>query len=241
MADRLSILRPVAIAFFLLLITGAVFHDVLSAGFVRWDDGLHVYGNPYLHPASAAHLIGLWSGPYRYLYVPVSYTLYWLLAHAAQLPAPVQAADGNWVDMNPRVFHGANLLLHAANVVLVFVLLRRLLPGKALTSRAGQTSLLRANARASPAMKGRVQTGVTIAVVTGCAEWVTRNSPRHSRPQGARLVSTVFSGRLSTRQPISPAISGTVMAEGFASSASANVPVPSAYQSFPRIASPDRT
>ena len=139
MAPRTYILRPLVIAFFLLLVTGAVFHDVLSAGFVRWDDGLHVYGNPYLHPASAAHLIGLWSGPYRYLYVPVSYTLYWLLAHAAHLPAPVQAADGNWVDLNPRVFHAANVLLHMANVMLVFALLRRLLPGNGMTGRAGIT------------------------------------------------------------------------------------------------------
>ena len=122
--------RPLWIALFLTLITGAVFHDVLSAGFVRWDDNLHVYDNPYLHPASVANLARFWSAPYRHLYVPVSYSLYWLLAHAAHLSAPVQTPDGIWVDLSPRVFHAANLLLHLVNVLLVFALLRRLLPSK---------------------------------------------------------------------------------------------------------------
>ncbi len=131
MADRISILRPTVIVLFLLLLTGSVFHDVLSAGFVRWDDGLHVYENPHLHPASTGHLAALWSGPYRHLYVPVSYTLYWLLAQAAHLAVPVQTADGNLVDLNPGIFHAANLLLHMANVLLVFALLRCLLAARA--------------------------------------------------------------------------------------------------------------
>jgi len=129
MADSLFSRRPLWVALFLMLITGIVFHDVLSAGFVRWDDSLHVYDNPYLHPVSAAHLARFWAAPYRHLYVPISYTVYWLLALAAHLPAPVRTADGVWVDLNPRVFYTANLLLHGASVLLVFALLRRLLPG----------------------------------------------------------------------------------------------------------------
>ena len=122
--------RPLILALGLFLLTGAVFHDVLSAGFVRWDDDLHVYANPYLHPVSVVHLQRFWTAPYQNLYVPLSYTLYSGLALLAHLSAPVQTADGLWVDLDPRVFHAASLLLHGANVLLVFALLRRLLPGR---------------------------------------------------------------------------------------------------------------
>lgn len=112
----------------LFLITGAVFRDVLSAGFVRWDDGLHVYANPYLHPVSSANLAHFWTTPYQNLYIPLSYTLYSLLAMIAHRAAPLPTVDGLWVDLDPRVFHAAGLLLHSVNVLLVFTLLRRLLP-----------------------------------------------------------------------------------------------------------------
>ena len=128
MADFLGARRPLLIAVLLTLITGAVFHDVLSAGFVRWDDGIQVYANPGLHPASAVHLRQFWIAPYENLYIPLSYSLYSLLAVPAHLPAPVQTPDGFWIDLDPRVFHAASLLLHGANVLLVFTLLRRLLP-----------------------------------------------------------------------------------------------------------------
>ena len=120
--------RAILIGLLLVLITAAVFHDTLQAGFVRWDDGMHVYANPFLHPISVSNAARFWAAPYQNLYVPVSYSLYALLAAMAHLPAPVPTIDGLWVDLNPRVFHGASLLLHLANVLLVFALLRRLLP-----------------------------------------------------------------------------------------------------------------
>jgi tetratricopeptide (TPR) repeat protein len=131
------ILRPLLLALGLFVFTVAVFHDVLSAGFVRWDDDLHVYANPYLHPVSLAHLGRFWTAPYQNLYVPLSYTLYSGLACLARLPVPVASADGLWVDFDPRVFHAASLLLHGANVLLVFALLRRLLPGRGTAGSDG--------------------------------------------------------------------------------------------------------
>ena len=129
MFDFVSRRRPIFQGLLLVLLTALVFHNVLQAGFVRWDDGMHVYANPYLHPVSLSHLARLWSASYQNLYVPVSYSVYALLVTIAHLPAPVSTQDGLWIDLDPRVFHGASLLLHLANVLLVFALLRRLLPG----------------------------------------------------------------------------------------------------------------
>ena len=145
MADSKPNRRPFFIGLLLVLITGLVFHDVLTAGFVRWDDGMHVYANPYLHPVSPAHLARFWTAPYQNLYIPLSYSLYALLAATAHLPRPVPTTDGLWIDLNPRVFHAAGLGLHLVNVLLVFALLRRLLPPSPFPARdwaAGLGALL---------------------------------------------------------------------------------------------------
>ena len=126
--------RPLLLGLLLTLATCAVFGGILSAGFVRWDDGLHVYANPNLHPVTGDSLARLWRSPYQNLYVPLSYSLYAALASVAHLPHPTATSDGLVVDLDPRVFHAACLLLHLANVLLVFALLRRLLP------RLGQSS-----------------------------------------------------------------------------------------------------
>ena len=145
MADASPNRRPIFIGLLLVLVTGLVFHGVLTAGFVRWDDGMHVYANPYLHPVSPAHLARFWAAPYQNLYIPLSYSLYALLATMAHLPQPVPTTDGLWIDLNPRVFHAAGLALHLVNVLLVFALLRRLLPGSPSSARdwaAGAGALL---------------------------------------------------------------------------------------------------
>ena len=122
--------RPWVLALGLFLMTGAVFHDILSFGFVRWDDDLHVYANPYLHPVSAAHFLHFWAVPYQNLYAPLSYTLYSFLALMAHRSVLIPITDGLWGDLDPRVFHAASLGLHSVNAVLVFTLLRRLLPNR---------------------------------------------------------------------------------------------------------------
>ncbi len=89
--------RPVLIGLLLVVMTGTVFHAVPTAGFVRWDDGMHVYANPYLHPVSSANLARFWKTPYQNLYIPLSYSLYALLAATAHLPRPVPTPDGLWI------------------------------------------------------------------------------------------------------------------------------------------------
>jgi tetratricopeptide (TPR) repeat protein len=81
----------------------AVYWPVLNAEFVNWDDPLHVYRNPRVTEPDALRRI--WSdgsnpGPYPALYF--TYRLEWI------------AADGK-----PWLFHLDNVVLHAANALLV--------------------------------------------------------------------------------------------------------------------------
>jgi Tfp pilus assembly protein PilF len=81
-------------------------HDLLS-----WDDLANTLGNPHIHPPSLAGTLHFWRHAHMDLYVPVTYTLWALLARIA---------------MEPWLFHGANVLLHAGAALAAFGLLRRL-------------------------------------------------------------------------------------------------------------------
>jgi tetratricopeptide (TPR) repeat protein len=112
----------------LLLVTALVFLGVVHHPFIAWDDNIHTYENPFFQPVSAANLQALWRHPYQQLYIPVSYMVYALLAVWGHR-APTDASAGRpELLFDPHVFHTANLLIHGMNVLLVFVLLRRLVP-----------------------------------------------------------------------------------------------------------------
>jgi tetratricopeptide (TPR) repeat protein len=96
----------------------AVFGRSITYPFLRWDDPTAVTENSLLHPASWKHLVAIWSAPWSGLYIPVSFTTYWLEMHVSQL------FGGDAPD--PRIFHGGLLLLHASSALLVFRILRRL-------------------------------------------------------------------------------------------------------------------
>ena len=108
--------RPRLIAALLLALTLLVFQRVGHQGFVCWDDSLHVSANPHL--GSLARTGFFWRHFYGGLYIPLSYTLYALIAQGAH--GPSSAA------LDPRPFHLTNLALHLLNTLLVFALLRRL-------------------------------------------------------------------------------------------------------------------
>ncbi len=122
--------RPVLLGLLLLLACAAVFGETGRHGFVRWDDEINVYQNPYLNPVTSAHLAHFWLGTGMgqgadTVYRPVVYTAYALIARVART-APY-ATDSQMATLDARPFHAANLLLHALNVLLVFGLLRRLI------------------------------------------------------------------------------------------------------------------
>jgi hypothetical protein len=103
-----------------------VFGQACSFDFVRWDDDINVYGNPLFQPVSWHHLLRFWRQPYQQLYIPLSYTVYALLALMARSGIDYSLALGGPCPLNPHVFHAANILLHLGNVLLVFGILRLL-------------------------------------------------------------------------------------------------------------------
>lgn len=96
------------------LVTVAVLSPIVGNSFLHWDDQLNLTENPDFTPVTVAGVMKYWRKPYLDLYIPVTYTAWGLLA----------AVGGGEPDA--RVFHAANLLVHAGAAVAVFVLLRRL-------------------------------------------------------------------------------------------------------------------
>src|SRR5665213_416951 len=70
----------------LILATLVVFAPVCAAGFVYWDDNLNVFKNAALNPPTLHSVAHFWWDPYLDLYIPLTYTVWGLLAMAAQLP-----------------------------------------------------------------------------------------------------------------------------------------------------------
>jgi tetratricopeptide (TPR) repeat protein len=102
----------------ILLVTAAVFSQVLWFGFLAWDDRHHLIENQWFHPPTWDSLVHFWTKPFFNLYIPVTYSFWlalaWLLA---VFDHPLESSSG--------AFHLANILLHLANTALVHRLLRR--------------------------------------------------------------------------------------------------------------------
>ncbi len=105
--------RTLALALAVALVTVVVFARTAGFEFLVWDDDQHVAANPRFDPPTLESLASFWRAPFQGLYVPLSYTLFWLEAIVTGGPRP-------WI------FHAVSVLLHAANAVLVLQLLRRL-------------------------------------------------------------------------------------------------------------------
>jgi len=113
--------RAFVAAAILVLFTLTVFWRVQNHGFV-WDDGVNVERNPYFTSAALPDIARFWTAPYENLYIPVTYTVWGVIAHFAQLPDQ----GGEEVSLDPRLFHWANLFFHALSALIVFRILRRL-------------------------------------------------------------------------------------------------------------------
>lgn len=101
---------------YILLLAVALCHlPSLSADFVSFDDDIHITDNPYIVGEHGPDMAHFWRGPHKGLYMPATYSL-WIVQ--AMISGP---------DLNPFIFHLANLLVHLANVLLVFFILRRIL------------------------------------------------------------------------------------------------------------------
>lgn len=106
--------------YFLLIciISFLAFRQTTGFEFV-WDDKLiHLTDNPYFNPLTGAHMIDLWKGIYKGLYIPVAYNVWGLIGYISL-----------WLTgetLNPFSYHLANIILHTLNSILVLFLLKKL-------------------------------------------------------------------------------------------------------------------
>lgn len=114
----------------LIAVTAAVYSPVLGHRFIEsWDDTPAILTNPDYNPPTLAKLGHYWVIPPKdTFYVPMTYTLWGLLAMVGRSSAPAH------VPFNPAIFYPANLLSHAISAGLVFLILRRLLAGNSASA-----------------------------------------------------------------------------------------------------------
>jgi Tfp pilus assembly protein PilF len=93
----------------IVLLTIAAYMPAMRAGFI-WDDDDHLTANPAMTAPDGLRRI--WSSLAVSRYYPLTLTSFWLQRRL-------------W-GLNPFPYHWVNIALHAANGVLVFLLLRRL-------------------------------------------------------------------------------------------------------------------
>lgn len=112
-----SIPRPWQLSLLIASVVMVVFLPVCGFDFLIYDDRMHVRDNPLIRDFSLANFYQFWRRPYEGLYIPLTYTLWGMLAKFAG------AGDG----LDPVPFHTANLLLHVVTVTTLFSLFRFLI------------------------------------------------------------------------------------------------------------------
>ena len=106
---RLRLLLPPLVC----LITGAVFLPALHGEFLNWDDSVNFVANPHYRGLGWSQIRWMLGATLMGHYIPVTWLSFGL-----------NYALGG---MNPWGYHVGNLLLHAANATLVYLIARRLL------------------------------------------------------------------------------------------------------------------
>src|SRR3989338_6811289 len=94
----------------LLVAVLVVFGQTIFFGFVDIDDTIHVFLNPLLNPPTFSGLLGVWEAPFEGFYIPVTYSLWWVLAFFAYNPDPLPQMV-HITHLNPVFFHFANLIV----------------------------------------------------------------------------------------------------------------------------------
>src|SRR5437899_9730061 len=120
----------------IVLVTSAAFLPALQNQFLRWDDHKNFLGNPHYRGLGWTHLHWMWTTH---------------LGHYIPLTLMTLGLDYLLWGVNPVGYHLTNLLLHVANAVVFFFVVRRLLTralpspserGHALAVAAGVAALV---------------------------------------------------------------------------------------------------
>lgn len=105
--------KPWLLAILLVLLAFVAYKPVFRAGFI-WDDDDHLTANPTMTAPHGLRMI--WSSLTYSRYYPLTLTTFW--------------AERQLWGLNSGPFHMVNVAFHAANGILIFLILRRLrLPG----------------------------------------------------------------------------------------------------------------
>ncbi len=108
------------------LSTVGVFARLYHASFLFYDDSYSVYDNAHMNPLHPEYGF-YWAHPYFGLYAPVSYSIWSLIAASTRLAHSASDPDRLPTIINSYAFHEAGVLFHAANAVLVYLILRKLI------------------------------------------------------------------------------------------------------------------
>jgi tetratricopeptide (TPR) repeat protein len=122
--------KPLSIILGIPLIVLLTFGQTLKFAFV-WDDiNFNIVDNPYLNKKETAQLSTFWEKAYAKLYIPLTYTAWYLQAKLSRNLFPNYQPKEilNTTDLNPAIFHAFNILLHTINALLVALLTFHLFP-----------------------------------------------------------------------------------------------------------------
>jgi len=116
MKHRAPVLAIIAAAFI-------VYWPVYRYDFIRWDDMINIYQNKNYLPVTWEKLLSLWTAPFASFYIPVTSTVWAILAWLTQqFVSPVATYP-----ISPVLFHSANLVVHVLNSILVYAVLNLIL------------------------------------------------------------------------------------------------------------------
>ena len=107
--------RPALVALAVVL----VFWPVCTFDFTSWDDDKTVCDNAALNPPTVSSIASFWAKPYGDLYIPLTYSVWGAIASMAG----VSPEPGTGIQLNPYLFHTANLLLHLASALVAYRIL----------------------------------------------------------------------------------------------------------------------
>ncbi len=108
-----------------LAVTAVLYAPAFHHQFTNWDDDRQITANPDIRDLSPQGIRKIFSSFYVSLYQPLT-SLSW-------------AVEYRFFGLDPRVYHAVNILLHLANIVLVYVLVQSLSQNVGI---AGATSAL---------------------------------------------------------------------------------------------------
>jgi len=109
------------------LIVLIVFGRSIVFDFVDYDDPRNIFQNPLYLPVNLTNIAHFWHAPYSDQYMPVTWSIWGILAHLGALAVPTHRLGGPDTLISPLPFHLVAVGLHVANALLVYALLLRLI------------------------------------------------------------------------------------------------------------------